>query len=303
LLVGRFASWSSTAGLVLFALVDAALIAYIGVHGDQPVSTASGTVPHRTERVSTGPSPSATPTATPRPHDQHATGYLVDAVPGYAVRVRTTEDCVGPGSKAQASTDGGKTWHDADLPAAHVLRLRSVKPGDFWVVTADKSCTPAFYETTDGGEHWSKTANISGAWSLLPGDGAAVHAPYKKVTPTCPKESTPTLLGGVTLSLGYVACAGSDGTATALLVTHDGGSSWKRVGGAPLDGLLAMAWPSSSHGYLLNRSTTGGCVNAHADTAGMAVTTAGDGLVVTGRGSNAATYATTDDGRTWAKLP
>jgi photosystem II stability/assembly factor-like uncharacterized protein len=35
----------------------------------------------------------------------------------------------------------------------------------------------------------------------------------------------------------------------------------------------------------------------------MAVTTAGDGLVVTGRGSNAATYATTDDGRTWAKLP
>jgi photosystem II stability/assembly factor-like uncharacterized protein len=245
---------------------------------------------------------------------------LLDAATDEAIRAQFGSHCSGPRSGVALSDDGGTTWKAVHPPAPHVLRVRAVKAHHVWLVAADKSCTPAFYESKDSGKTWQRKASTSGAWHLLPGQSAAIHAPYHRSTPPCPSGSRPSLLSGVTFKTGVVACRGDDSTSTALLRTGDGGKTWQRVDGAPIGHLTAMSWPSAQDGFLLDRSSGGGCAGLqlhtstdagatwssagclHVDTTNVAASfpSATRGMVVAATSDGAATYTTSDGGQHWS---
>jgi photosystem II stability/assembly factor-like uncharacterized protein len=130
----------------------------------------------------------------------------------------------------QATRDGGETWRKLKPPVAHVLRIEMTGVSAGWVVGADSACAPIFYSTADAGKTWTPATTLGQAWVVESGN---VRTPSGAIAKPCGKQSAARSLAPSSTSVAFVVCS------SALLVTTDGGLSWRPVG-AFLQGGLAV---------------------------------------------------------------
>ena len=140
------------------------------------------------------------------------------------------------------STDGGETWANMGLPnSEHISKIivdpadsdtvYACVPGKLWSDSAERG----LYKTTDGGKSWAlilKGANLSTGCSTL------------AIDPKNPKK----LFAGMWdfRRKGWTFRSGGGSpeapSASALLVTQDGGASWTRLDAQSAPGLPKGPW-------------------------------------------------------------
>ncbi|MHB8340487.1 MAG: beta propeller repeat protein, partial [Mycobacteriales bacterium] len=245
----RLAGRVAGIGIAVLVIVDAVLLVVALRPRHAPPASLTAGVPLAAPSASAGGSPAPQPTTGGAPARTPADLLVDTAVGGVGIRATTSLSCTGAPDTAAVTADGGASWRAVNLPVAHVLRVHAVGTGDVWLVGTAAGCTPALYQSTNGGATWS-AGSAAGAWYLLPGGVGQLHVPGRDVTPSCPTASIPAQLDPISGAAAYLVCAGPTGPA-ALLVTEDTGANWQRLPAAPVTGEVAQSWGSLDAGYLV----------------------------------------------------
>lgn len=156
------------------------------------------------------------------------------------------------------TADGGVTWQTHDVGPVSVRQIQFSGAGDGWAVgqqtdqCAHSSCPSALLRTTDGGRHWTtvytSTLRLVHLAFASPTDGWVFgencHAPGNSQSCTWHllttgdggqtwHQSPLSFIGSVldvarpTASDGWIASTAPRFGGVRLLVTHDGGKTWK----------------------------------------------------------------------------
>ena len=160
------------------------------------------------------------------------------------------------------TTNGGRTWHSARVPAADTLQFRDVHALDArtaWLLAAGPGDMSRIYRTDDAGAHWTLQ------WTNPEPDGFYDCLDFWDER------------------RGIAYGDAVDGELRVLL-TEDGGANWRMVPA----GALPSAQPGEG-GF----AASGTCVHTGAG---------GRAWIAAGNASRARVFITTDYGRTWSAV-
>lgn len=146
----------------------------------------------------------------------------------------------------ERTTDGGKAWSGTAYPCGPSLGLTSISATsaeNAWALCTDLAGAgmeaKAVYATTDAGRSWTTLASATNLQNPgKPSPSGLLQVGYAYVlTFTSPQD-------------GWILCAWGAGGGL-ILRTTDGGKTWTEVTGLPyVQAAQAVAFPTSSTGYL-----------------------------------------------------
>ncbi|MBE3074653.1 MAG: hypothetical protein IMZ75_06860, partial [Actinobacteria bacterium] len=155
-----------------------------------PVSSA---IPSTRVVVSPSPTPSETSSTTATP-TATATAARAQAAPlqtmlvaldnQRAWRVRAGS-CSAGGATLATTTDGGKTWSDANAPLRRIVRVRPTDSQNAFVIGADSNCVAELQSTADGGGTWGSLSDVGSAWFRDPNNPKVLGAPGPPTSRPC----------------------------------------------------------------------------------------------------------------------
>lgn len=237
-------------GIVLFVLVDAALIGYALTSSQVPPSTRTpAPLPTFITPRSPSPAPSPTPSAAAAAQPAIELAFLAPVDEEVAWRA-TPGSCTGPDPVIERTTDGGATWQavgPVDLGVHEVLALSAVDDTTARIVArVGEACGTAALATFTEGDFWKEYPDTltdfafadPATGTTVQVDGAAVAAPCVQVLQVLQR---------------------SDSTAAvcedALLELAPGSAAWLSMTVPHLGAVAA-----SEAGYTLARPGLGDCV-------------------------------------------
>jgi len=149
-----------------------------------------------------------------------------------AWRVRAGS-CSAGGATLASTTNGGRTWTDANSPLRMIVRVRPTDNQVAFVIGADSSCTSQLQVTTDGGVNWGSSSDVGSAWFRDPKSPWIVGSPGQSTSKPC---GTRAVLDLAVLSTGTARVLCADGLVRS---TANSGSSWTDSG--KITGAVALA--------------------------------------------------------------
>lgn len=234
----------TTLGLALFLLLDIVLV-YVAL---RPASRDAPTAGAATAPALAGSSarPTATdPAATSSSSLTASTGggasletpaplaVLIVGFDRSSAWRATVGSCRDGGARVELTSDGGRTWQQAQAPASAVSRIQPLGPRRGFVIASDKTCGPSEYATTDGGATWSGPRDPTGGWSRRLDARNEVLTPSQLKSRPCGDQAVLDLSRTSTDQAEALCLDGS------VKVTNDGGKTWGDSGQAP--GALAIS--------------------------------------------------------------
>lgn len=226
--------------IATFVVVDIVLIigARRHVFQDPPAS----------DIVAASADPTPAPTAEP---DSSQVTYDFDVERSVAIALAndqtlvfgTRGSCSSSAVKAPISTsiDGGAKVNRVETGLVTVLAARTSGPTDLRVLGQDSSCVVREARSTDGGDKWTASDEIS-LWYADPDNGKRVVSPTGAADTGCEVIS----VSQVTSESARVGCA--DGT---IKGSGDSGKTWTDLG--RLDNLRVATFLTPTAGYALAR--------------------------------------------------
>ncbi len=228
------------------------------------------------------PGPLVAPASQPGlPVDAGSGGFVLRADPGACSSTGKAE--------LWFSASDGATWVHLSLPPGvrEIRRVAIESPTALWFVGAGPDCVPRLWRSTDAGKGWTGPTNPTGAWFAPMSGSLGAHTPKATDSTLCsgsavvglaPSGAAVAALACADGSVLWTADAGQawhagatlpgvraialwtpqrglalqatpDCPGLAVVVTADGGSSWKQTGcltGAPGSGPVGVAVAGAS---------------------------------------------------------
>ncbi|GAA1510687.1 hypothetical protein [Agromyces terreus] len=297
------APWA-VAAIVVFVLVDAALVwwALASVRSDE--GSPQGEVLPTLPPVSTTPPVSAAPTETPALSPASAAlarpTVVLAALDASLAYRGVAGACPATVAALEVTTDGGASWTAAFT--AGLTDLQSLEPSDADIVTmvarAPGSCAIARYRSFVQGADWEATDQLEPTWYL---DGGQVVGPGGASTPC---GGAPVQVAAASATAAAVLCGSG-----AVVATSDAGAAWADAGApagavaiasAPTGTLVAVAGDGCRGiriSVLATDAAPGACLEADLAPGTTVIDAASDGTVWAWAGGVLA--RSTDGGATW----
>jgi len=222
----------ATLGLVAFLLLDLVLV-YFALR-PSPVSEAQPPIPPTlptgaavaTSTATTPTTGTATKTAA-APRKAVPGSVLIAAFDADVAWKATLGSCEKGGSTFATTSDGGRTWQQADAPAGATARIQPLGAGRGFVIGAAKDCVLAQFSTSTDGASWDGPAALDGGWSRRLDEPSMVTTPQQVNARPCGD--------GVVLDLSRTSAQQAEALCDdgGIKVTQDGGRAWADSGEAP----------------------------------------------------------------------
>ena len=142
--------------------------------------------------------------------------------------------CLSGGATLASTTNGGRTWTDANSPLRMIVRVRPTDNQVAFVIGAGSDCMSKLQVTTDGGATWGSSSDVGSAWFRDPKSPWIVGSPGQSTSKPC---GTHSVLDLAVVSTGEARVLCPDGLVRA---TVNSGSSWTDSG-RKITGAVALA--------------------------------------------------------------
>ncbi|MDC5697681.1 hypothetical protein OO014_10455 [Intrasporangium calvum] len=240
----------STAGLVVFLLVDVVLV-YLALRPPSAesasttpsvVTSASADATEPTETPAQGAEAPTSPTATPRDAATSSTEgqssprpvrILLAALDLEVAWRATVGTCAAGGATLSITVDGGTTWDEVEPPAGTISRIQPLDLDRGFIVGGAEGCAQDQFTTEDGGQAWAGPVALVGGWARKLDVPTEVTTPQSPAARPCGDD---TVLDLSRTSSQQAEALCSDGS---VRVTEDGGVGWSDSGEA--SGAVALA--------------------------------------------------------------
>jgi hypothetical protein len=274
------------AAIVVFVLVDAALVWWAVASVRPETGAPQGEVLPTLPPVTSMPPATADPTTAPASGGDDAavarpTVVLAALNASQAYR-GTAGACPDPAATLEVTVDGGATWAPASLEG--LSDLQSIEPSDADIVTMvardPASCEPARYRSFVQGIDWEVTDALEPTWHL---DGVQVIGPTGASEPC---DASPAQVAATSLGEAAVLCDSG-----SVLTTGDSGATWLDAGAptgavaiasAP-EGLVVAVTGDGCRGIRISSlaadAATGACLEADVAPGTTVIDVASDGTV------------------------
>lgn len=238
----------STAGLVVFLLVDIVLV-YLAL---RPPATLTSTaapsvtrttplVPETVEPAETGAPQTTVPTGTTTSGTLDSIGQLAPrpvrillaALDREVAWRATVGSCATGGATLSISVDGGTTWDDVEAPADTIARVQPLDRQRGFIVGGVDSCAQDQFTTEDGGRTWAGPDALVGGWARRLDVRSEVTTPQSPAATPCGGDAV------IDLSRTSADQAEALCREGGVKVTDDGGVTWRDSGEA--EGALAIS--------------------------------------------------------------
>jgi hypothetical protein len=239
-------------GLVLFVVVDVALVGYalgaftpgVGDESTTPDASSTSAAPAAIPSASETPAPSTPLELLAAPEKYLA---VVDETTAYRASAAT---CTATAATLEKTTDGGSSWEAEPVftGLSSVFRLEAVTEANVYLAGLDSdACEPSLAVTFTSGEDFVQgPERLNGTWYSDPAVPAIINTPTGPIAAPCDVVAQLAVAGA---SNAAVLCNDRN-----FHQTTDGGRTWS--GPTSLSGATALGETGGAYVFATSGSTT-----------------------------------------------